>query len=172
MPTLIRILRFLAIVVWVGGIVFFAFVLAPMAFSLLPSQHLAGAVVGGTLRVLDIIGLVCGGIFWVGTAVLFRQSEAAHKRRHEAQILLASIMLLATAYIHAGILPAMEQDRFQAGGDIEAASANNPAKLHFDRLHKRSESVEGAVLLCGLGIVLLMARESLPTPDRGQTVNS
>lgn len=162
MPTLIRIFRLLAIVVWVGGIVFFAFVLAPVAFSLLPSQHLAGTVVGGTLRVLDIIGLICGGIFWIGTAILFRQSEPGQKPRYGVQLLLASIMILATAYLQAGILPAMERDRVEAGGEIESAPASNPAKLHFESLHKRSESVESAVLLCGLGIVLLMARESLP----------
>ena len=162
MPTLIRILRLLAIVVWVGGIVFFAFVLAPVAFHLLPSQHLAGIVVGGTLRVLDIIGLVCGFVFWAATAFLFRQSSAAHKGRYEAQILLATVMLAATAYIHANILPAMEQDRTSVGGNIEAAPGISPAKLHFEKLHKRSENVEGAVLFCGVAIVFLMARESLP----------
>jgi uncharacterized membrane protein len=83
MATLIRFLRLLSIVVWVGGIIFFAFVLAPVAFSVLPSQHLAGSVVGGSLRVLDLIGLVCGAIFWLTTAVLFRRSAPAHKRRYE-----------------------------------------------------------------------------------------
>jgi hypothetical protein len=71
-------------------------------------------------------------------------------------------MLLATAYLHEGILPAMEQDRTQSGGDIEAAPKNNPAKIHFELLHKRSESVEGAILFLGLGLVLLIARESPP----------
>ena len=165
MPTLIRILRLLAMVVWVGGIIFFAFVLAPVAFHLLPSQHLAGVVVGGTLRVLDVIGLVCGFIFWAATVFLFRQSSAAHKVRYEAQILLASVMLAATAYLHANILPTMEADRMAAGEDIEAASGISPAKLHFEKLHKRSERLEGAVLFCGLGIVILMARESVPAAN-------
>ncbi len=56
----------------------------------------------------------------------------------------------------------MEQDRTQSGGDIEAAPKNNPAKIHFELLHKRSESVEGAILFLGLGLVLLIARESPP----------
>ena len=162
MPTLIRILRLLSIVTWVGGIIFFAFVLAPVAFHLMPSQHLAGVVVGGTLRVLDIIGLVCGFVFWATTALLFRQSPVTHKRRYEAQILLATGMLAATAYLHADILPAMEVDRASVGGDIEAAPTASPVKLHFQTLHKRSESVEGAVLLCGLAIVISMAREAIP----------
>ncbi|MBB5057806.1 putative membrane protein [Granulicella aggregans] len=162
MPTLIRFLRLLSIVVWVGGIIFFAFVLAPVAFSVLPSQHQAGSVVGGALRVLDILGLVSGAIFWLTTVLLFRESDPAHKRRYEIQLLLSAVMLLATAYLHAGILPAMEQDRVQSGGDIEAAAKDNPAKMHFEQLHKRSERLEGAILFLGLGLVLLIARESPP----------
>jgi uncharacterized membrane protein len=162
MSTLIRFVRLLSIVVWVGGIIFFAFVLAPVAFSLLPSQHLAGAVVGGSLRVLDIIGLVSGAFFWLATVLLFRRSDPAHKRPYEIQLLLSAVMLLATAYLHAGILPAMEQDRLHSGGDIEAAPKDNPAKVHFESLHKRSERLEGAILFLGLGLVLLIARESPP----------
>jgi hypothetical protein len=71
-------------------------------------------------------------------------------------------MLLATACLHAGILPAMEVDRAAAGGNIEAAPATDPAKIHFEGLHNRSEQIEGAVLLCGLAVIVLMARESLP----------
>jgi hypothetical protein len=162
MATLIRALRLLSIVVWVGGIIFFAFVLAPVAFSVLPSQHLAGSVVGGSLRVLDIIGLVCGAIFWLTTVIVFRRSAPAHKRRYEVQLLLSAIMLLATACLHAGILPAMERDRVQSGGDIEVAPKDNPAKIHFELLHKRSERIEGVILFLGLGLVLLIARESPP----------
>jgi hypothetical protein len=56
----------------------------------------------------------------------------------------------------------MEQDRIQAGGAIETAPPANPARIHFEQLHKRSERVEGGVLLCGLVVVFLMARESPP----------
>ena len=163
MTTLLQVLRLLSIVVWVGGIIFFAFVLAPVAFHLLPSQHLAGTVVGGTLRVLDVIGLVSGFIFWAATVLLFRQSASRHENGFQVQLLLASVMLLTTAYLHASILPAMETDRIAAGGDIEADTSNSPAKIHFDTLHKRSERLEGAVLFCGLAVVYLMARELRPS---------
>jgi uncharacterized membrane protein len=162
MPTVIRSLRLLAIVLWVGGIAFFAFVLAPVAFHLLPSAHEAGIVVGGTLRVLHVVGLVCGLVFCGATAWLFRKSEAGLKRGFEAQMVLAAVMLAATAYLQANVLPAMERDRAQAGGAIEIAPLTNPARMHFERLHKRSEQVEGGIFFCGLGIVLLLARESLP----------
>ena len=55
-------------VLWVGGLGFFAFVVAPVAFHSLASAHEAGLVVGGTLRVLHMIGLVGGVVFCLATA--------------------------------------------------------------------------------------------------------
>ena len=53
-------MRLLGMVAWVGGLIFFAFVVAPVAFHVLPSAHEAGLVVGGTLRYLHWIGLIGG----------------------------------------------------------------------------------------------------------------
>ena len=41
----------LALVVWIGGVIFLAFVEAPTAFTpgLLPTRHMAGSIVGRTL---------------------------------------------------------------------------------------------------------------------------
>jgi hypothetical protein len=41
---------------------------------------------------------------------------------------------------------------------IDALDAANPIRLDFEKLHKRSESVEGAILLLGLATVVLVAR--------------
>jgi hypothetical protein len=53
----------------------------------------------------------------------------------------------------------MERDRIAAGGDVDAASANNPARLDFERLHPLSEKVEGTALLLGLAVAVLMGLE-------------
>ena len=71
MQILLRALRLFAMVAWVGGLGFFAFVVAPVAFHSLPSAHEAGMVVGGTLRVLHWIGLVGGTSFYVATGLLW-----------------------------------------------------------------------------------------------------
>lgn len=154
-----RLVQLLAIVVWVGGIVFFAFVLAPVSFHTLPSVHLAGAVVGAALKVFDVIGLGCGIAFLFATALLYVQSPMRLKGRYELEFLLTGAMVIATAYLHWAILPAMDRDRVQAGGDIAAAAPQNPARLDFDRLHERSEHTEELVLLVGLGVVFLLSRE-------------
>jgi uncharacterized membrane protein len=61
----------LSLVAWVGGIAFFAFVLAPTVFhpGILPSRQLAGAVVSRRLGVLHWIGLVCGVVFLITSAI-------------------------------------------------------------------------------------------------------
>jgi hypothetical protein len=52
----------------------------------------------------------------------------------------------------------MERDRAAAGGAINTADSANPTTLHFNKLHNRSEHVEGAILLLGLATVVLVAR--------------
>ena len=158
MITAVRFLRLLAVVVWVGGIVFFAFVLAPVSFRTLPTVHLAGSVVGAALKVLDRIGLGCGIVLLATIALLFRSALTAQKKLFRLQLLLVLAMTLLTAYLHWSILPAMDLDREQAGGDITAAAPDNPARMQFDRLHQRSEHTEGAVLLLGVAVVFLIAR--------------
>ena len=163
----LRLVQLLTMAVWVGGLVFFAFILAPVAFATLPSIHLAGEIVGATLRVFHEVGLWCGGLFCVATAVIFRGAPMRIRGRYEMQLLLAAVMLVATVYLQMNVLPAMEVDRAQAGGDIELAAKDNPARVHFDKLHALSEKVEGGVLFVGLAVLWLMSREGLPLPTNG-----
>ncbi len=164
MPGTLRLLQLLAIVVWVGGLCFFAFVLAPAAFSTLPSVHEAGLIVGATLNIFDLVGLGCGALFLAATALLFRIAPFRIRGRYEMELILAAVMVLATAYIHFSILPAMDADRDHAGGDIAAVDPANASRVHFDKLHARSERVEGMVLLIGLGVVFLLSREHAIVP--------
>ncbi len=160
MQTLVRALRSYAMVAWVGGLAFFAFVVAPVAFGSLPSGHEAGLVVGGTLRVLHWIGLIGGGVFWVGTGWLWLQAEGPARVGFVRQLALVAVMIVVTAYSQFRILPAMEVDRALAGGVVETASPDNPGRVDFERLHRLSEKLEGFVLLCGLGVVFVLSRES------------
>jgi uncharacterized membrane protein len=41
----LRYLMLLSLIVWLGGLIFFSFVVAPTVFSVLPTRHLAGNVV-------------------------------------------------------------------------------------------------------------------------------
>lgn len=163
----LRALRLLVMVAWVGGLMFFAFVLAPVAFSRLSSPHQAGLVVGGTLQILHWIGLIGGVLFCIATAILWFRAEVPARVGFAMASTLTCIMLLVTAYSQFRILPAMERDRVQAGGEIETADISLPARVDFEQLHTLSERLEGFVLFCGLGVVLVLARES-QWPETGK----
>jgi uncharacterized membrane protein len=160
-----RLLQLLSMVVWAGGLIFFAFVLAPTAFHTLPTIHLAGEVVGASLKVFNVIALVCGAIFLAVTGLMFRTAPMRTRGRYEMEFLLAGVMLLATAYLHWNVIPRMDADMAQAGGDTSKVEATNPAKIHFDKLHVMSERVEGGVLLLSLVVLFLMSREQLAVEE-------
>ena len=165
MQGILRLMQLLSMVVWSGGIIFFAFVLAPTAFHTLPTIHLAGEVVGASLKVFNVIALVCGAIFLAVTALMFRSAPMRTRGRYEMEFLLTGVMVLATAYLHWNVIPNMDADLAQAGGDTSRVESTNPAKIHFDKLHVRSERVEGAVLLISLGVLFLMSREQLAVEE-------
>jgi hypothetical protein len=152
---------------WVGGLAFFAFVVAPVAFGRLPSAHDAGLVVGGSLSILHWIGLVGGVLFCLATATLWFRAEVPARVGFAIEMVLAGIMLAGTAYSQFQILPSMERDRIAAGGAIETADISSPARIDFERLHVWSERLEGLVLLCGIGVMLVLARES-QWPETGK----
>ncbi len=163
MRTLFHSLVYLVLGLWLGALVFFAAVLAPIAFSQLPPLfatpaagiHAAGMIVGGSLVRLHWIGLCCGLIFLVVSV-----AARAHYRTIIPQAVLVLVMLLLTAYSQFSIIPRMDTARESVGGNVEAVAANNPGRQIFDRLHQRSVHVEGLVLLCGVGALVATAHWS------------
>ncbi len=160
MTVFLRSLRLLTIVVWVGGLIFFAFVLAPVAFHVLPSTHLAGTVVAAALRILNDLGRICGLLFLLVSVALWYETDPRGRRLLLAELSLVLLMLAATMFVQSSIVPAMEKDRIAAGGDVDAAPRDNPARLDFERLHALSEKVEGTALFLGVAVVILIAAES------------
>jgi Domain of unknown function (DUF4149) len=148
MTTVFRIVRLIALAVWVGGLVFFGFV-AAVAFKTLPDVHSAGLVVRGSLIALHQIGMVAGIVYLLATLALLTTQGDSHPVR-AAELLLVVLMLVLTGYSEFSVIPRMEADRMALGGDVTKAPADAPALAHFDRLHKVSVRVEGAVLIAGL----------------------
>lgn len=160
MRTLFHTLVFLSIGLWIGGLVFFAGILAPIAFSelppLFPNQaqgiHAAGVVVGGSLIRLHWMGLCCGIVFL--TAIFLARR---HYRTVIPQAVLIVAMLVLTAYSQFSIIPRMNTASESVGGNIEAVASNNPGREIFDHLHQQSVRLESVILLCGLGALIAAA---------------
>ncbi len=154
MRTLFHSLVYLVLGVWLGALVFFAAILAPVAFSQLP-VHTAGQVVGGSLLRLHWMAFVCGLIF-LAVVVLAR----GHYRSILPQAILVLVMLVLTAYSQFSIIPRMDIARDSIGGNVDAVADNNPGRQIFDQLHKQSVHVEALILVCGLVALVATAHLS------------
>ena len=156
MKTLLRTLLFLSLIVWLGAEIFFPIVAAVTFNTLLPDTHTAGTIVGQLLRILHGMGLVSGMVV-LAVLALAPAWGIVKPKAVLAPMILIVLMIGCTVYSQYGIIPAMERDRRAAGGTIDTNDATNPITARFNKLHNRSEDVEGAILLLGLTTVVLVA---------------
>lgn len=165
MRTSFRILRLIALAIWVGGIAFFAFAVAPVAFKTMPDAHQAGLIVRGTLLVLHRIGLFSGCVYLFFTLALLATQHDSHPAR-AGEIVLVVSMIALTLYLQQSVLPRMETDRLTLGGEVNTAPGDIPARLRFERLHRASEKLEGTILFEGLALLCLAPIHGRDIPDR------
>lgn len=174
MRTLVRSLILIGLVVWVGGLVFFGAVVAPVAFlSVMPmfsdatlGLHVAGTVVRESLLRLHTIGMVCGVILLL--LLIIERVARLTRRTILPQVVLLLAMLALTAYSQFSVIPRMDSLRVQEGATMDNPTVHNRAKVDFNELHRVSMRLEEIVLLCGVGLIVLYARPELA----GERLNS
>jgi uncharacterized membrane protein len=153
--SVLRYLMLLSLVVWIGGLIFFAFVLAPTAFQVLPTTHLAGNVVGRALGKLHWIAIVSGIVF-VFSSLLYGRLAGGSAHPFAVRHILIYLMLALTLFSQFWIIPRMDMLRAQVG-NFSTIPLDNPMRMQFDALHVWSTRVEGVVLLLGLIVVYMTA---------------
>jgi len=153
----LRFLLLLSLIVWLGGIIFFAAVMAPTLFAVLPTRTMAGSVVGPTLSELHWIGLFCGLVF-LASSVICDYRAKGDFRLISARHALVGLMLVLTATSLFVITPKMTAIKEQIG-IIDNVPVTDPQRVHFNALHVWSTRIESAVLLLGLGVVFSVARQ-------------
>ncbi len=157
---ILRFFMLLSLVVWLGGLIFLAFVEAPTVFSpgLLPTRHLAGSIVGRSLTVLHYMAIVSAVVFLISSSVYNRMTTGSAHLLAGRHVVIA-LMLILTLISQFGISPRMFAIRTQLGV-IDSVPADNPQRAEFDRLHVWSEKFEQGVFLLGL-IALYLTAHSL-----------
>src|SRR5258708_27522919 len=148
----LRFLMLLSLIVWLGGLIFFP-VVAQTAFSVLPTRHLAGLVVGRSLGILHWMGMISGVVF-LASSLLYSRLSGGTARGFAARNFLVCLMLAFTLISQFGIIPRMDTLRASIG-EIDSAPADTPARQQFDALHHWSTRVESGVLLLGLMVAYL-----------------
>lgn len=150
LPIFARWLHTVALSLWLGGLVAIGAFVAPTAFHVVRASPafaghpdlqalIAGGIVGGSLRVFNIVCYVCGALLLFANGLLW-PSLPRSGRTWTALAMLLTLLLLGTAlYQGLGLFPAL---------DTAQSQGNKPL---FDALHARYEhlsiSVQFPILL-------------------------
>ena len=132
-----RVLHLLALALWLGGLIAIGAMVAPTAFRAvrtvpalagnLPAQNaLAGAIVGGSLRLFNILCLVSAAVLLATSSALRSSTD---RRWTDACLAVTLLLLLSALYLTFGLTPAL--DAAQAQGDMAG----------FDEMHHAYEQI-------------------------------
>ena len=146
-----RFLMLLSLVVWVGGIIFFAFVVAPALFSILPTRQLAGNVVTRCLGAMHWMGVGCGVMF-LACSIVQAPARIASLRNG------AIVGMLALTLISQVVLGGKMQRLRAEMGEIDTVAVTDARRVEFNALHQWSTRLEVIVLLLGLVAIYDAAR--------------
>jgi len=147
----------LSLVVWIGGIIFFAFVLAPTVFTVLPTRQMAGEVVSRTLFVLHWMGIISGLVFVVTSMIYARYSTGSAEPLAMRNVLIvAMIALTLISQFAVGSKMLVLRNQMVVIDDVPVDDAR---RVEFNRLHHWSTRLETTVFLLGLAALFLTARQ-------------
>jgi uncharacterized membrane protein len=155
--TALKFFMLLALVAWLGGLIFFSFVVAPAAFAIAPTRQVAGAIVGRCLAALHFIGLISGIVF-AGTSMTYSAITVGRAEALAPRHLAVYLMLVLTVASQFGISPRMHQLRAEMV-EIDRIPQEDSRRVEFNRLHVWSTRLEGGVFVLGLLALLLTARK-------------
>lgn len=145
----------LALVCWLGGMLFFAILTAPVIFNSLPIAE-AGKVVGGIFPRYYLLGYVAGIISTI-LAFYFTVSRTPRLWWSLATIALL-IAVLLTFYAGAVIRPRIDAIRTVA----EEQNPDPARKAEFDQLHRLSVTLNGGVMVLNILALLSTAAALVP----------
>ncbi len=151
MEVVLKFLYFAALIVWLGEVIFFSFVAAPVAFRTLPTPE-AGRVVGAIFPYYYALGTVAG-VVALSVGFLLRLQAQGDKGKWLLAMIFLLIMLGANLCAWRVILPRTQVLR----SEMHSASADPlPAvAAKFRRLHASAMVLNLVVLLAGAGVVIM-----------------
>ena len=157
---MLRYVGLLALTLWVGGLIVLGAIVAPSVFEVLAARHvasdrlIAGAVGGELLRRYHVRSFTCGAVL-LGTLVL-RGVMGPRPIMFAVRLVVAFLMLVATAYSGMIVAPRIERVQASAGVAPSTLPENDPRRIEFQRLHTASTSIQSVPIL---GALFLLFRE-------------
>jgi len=146
---------------WLGATLFFALVVARAAFQVLPSRSLAGQLVGQTLPVLLLAGVV-GGIL----ALWAELAAAMAPGRRLRLFCAASVAILSQA---ANLVGQHVNRLLESTGSVfESLAPADPVRVSFGRWHGAAVLLMGLAMLLAAIAIVSAARAMPDYGDGGQ----
>lgn len=143
-------LYLLSLVCWLGGMVFFSALVAPVVFKVLPITE-AGKLQAVLFPRYYLLGYICGVIGLIGAIYLCATRTPRVWWAMAAVALLIALGL--TVYAGAVVRPRVDAIRTVS----EEANPDPARRAEFDRLHHLSVLLNGAVMLLDVGALLATA---------------
>jgi hypothetical protein len=151
-PRAVPVIEASLLTLWLGAAIFFAAVVAPAAFAVLPTAALAGALIGRLLPPLFIAG--------TGVGIVVLALELRWQRERTAvRVLPAGVVLSACAVAQFAVGGRIQRLRAGVRAPIGALAPGDPRRIAFARLHALSVGALGAAMFAaGTGVVLTVKR--------------
>jgi hypothetical protein len=148
MSQVLRIVYLLSLSFWVGGVVFFSFLVAPVLFRAFSVER-AGETVGVIFPGYHKLGILCGLLALVSLVLV----ALIERRWPLLRLGLLSIMVIMSLY--AGLVTGPRASELREKiHQKEGGAPSMELKNEFHRLHQQAVFLNGAILL--LGVTLLV----------------
>lgn len=149
----------LALAMWIGSLIGFAFFTAPVAFRVVTNLDQFATFTGTVLAELSVLGYWCGAIAIV--AAIVRSLDAADRTWDLVRVALLLAMLGGVAYDSNAVVPAMEATLKGFGGSFGSVAETDPRRVEYRQLHDDSTRVYGVVVFLGLITVAIAAARGM-----------
>jgi len=132
-----QVIRF-SLAVWVGGTLV-TVLAAPLLFSEIPSRELAGRIFGDLLRRFEAVKHALSLLL---VLAVFAQLETTRALGGRSFVSGASIFVAVATNVYLAMVvrPRLNYFRMKTGS-FDEAPPDNPWRLRFDRMHRRSVRV-------------------------------
>jgi uncharacterized membrane protein len=143
-----------AIALWVGGIAFFSFGVAPVIFQNVESRTKAGNIIGEILNRFNLVEFLL--IIILISTMLYFIFQLSHKNKTNIFRLFVIVFMSALTFVY-GVLITTKmknlREDIKSRGGYEVVNPTDPVRVEFNTLHKVYSNLVSINFI--LGVILI-----------------
>ncbi|MBX7219449.1 MAG: DUF4149 domain-containing protein [Blastocatellia bacterium] len=139
---------------WLGSMLCFSALVAPSAFAVLPSRHMAGSIVNSVLGKLEWMGIGVGLLLIVLMVLTVIQTGNFRTILGKLAVSFPIVMAIDSA-VSKWVISSKLSALRAAMVVIDNIPATDPRRIEFNDLHQYSVWLMGANLLLTVGLIVL-----------------